>query len=570
MVREVKQGNGVGGENTTQYSYRGYFAHQEQGLLGFGQVESINLSSNIKSITQSGFHGNWQPYIAKTETWVNHQKVAETLSQYEEANAPVADKIWPRLTNQISRTWDLSGQKLIDVTTSYGSYDGYGYAGEVTKTTLDGNGETFTEKTTTDYLHDSSRWLLGKPASISVRKTSPSDSQTRNTSFEYAVETGALIKQTLEPSHPLSVEQHFSYDRRGFRTAEQSMSSGESRGSNTTYDSQGRVVSHTNALGHSVTTSYDTLCGLPTAITDANNLTTRIEYDGFCREIRRVAPDGNWVSKHYNWSDGADAGLDQFDLTLGDRSVFMVTEQTSQGGSTTTYFDALSREVRRKALNGDGKQVIVDIAYDELGQVAGETIPYFEGLFAGDATFWVRTEYDALGRVVKKTQPTEDNGDRVTTITYRGLMATTNGPDSFVRTETTNGLGQTTEITENSQSTLNYTYDAAGNLTQTDANGLITTLTYDQFGNKIAMNDPAMGNWRYGFNGWGELIWQQDAKNQRTTYTYDAIGRKLTEVRPDGSNEWQYDQNIKGSLDQSVANDVTRSIPTMVLVEKRP
>ena len=34
---------------------------------------------------------------------------------------------------------------------------------------------------------------------------------------------------------------------------------------------------------------------------------------------------------------------------------------------------------------------------------------------------------------------------------------------------------------------------------------MFTTLSYDQRGRKIGMNDPAMGVWSYGYNAFGEL-----------------------------------------------------------------
>ncbi|MFC5077874.1 hypothetical protein VTH8203_04527 [Vibrio thalassae] len=565
VVKALEHSNGIGGMNRTEYFYRGYHAHPDKGLLGFGEIQTQDLASHTLTSTVTGYRSDWTPYVERTQTRINNQKISQSEFDYREVASPIAGQSWPQMIESRQSAWDTSGNLLTHTVTQYQGYDALNFPDTITQTVDDGNGERFVEKTTTRYQHDTQRWLIGKPLDVSVTKSNGHDSQTRNTAFSYDANTGALVKQTIEPGHALSLTTQFDYNASGFRTLERTTGSGETRQSTTQYDALGRVTKHTNALGHFVTTTYNNLCGLPDTVTDANELTTRFAYDDYCREIKKTLPDGNWVEQVYEWSDGADAGLDQHGLTLGDRSVFMVTTQTSQGGLSTTYFDKLGREVRTKQLNGDGKTVMVDKAYDEKGQLVGETVPYFEGAFAGDATFWLQTTYDALGRPTTQTQPTEDVGDLVATTRYQGLTATKTGPGTFEKVEQTNGLGQTVQIVENGQSTLRYTYDAVGNLTQTDANGLITELSYDQFGNKTKMIDPAMGTWTYGHNAWGELVWQADAKGMYTSFRYDALGRKIKEYLSDTHargryepNEWQYDQSLKGALDASSSHHSQR------------
>ncbi|MGI9874647.1 RHS repeat-associated core domain-containing protein [Vibrio chagasii] len=558
VVKALKRSNGIGAMNRTEYFYRGYHAHPDKGLLGFGEIQTKDLASHTLTSTVTGYRSDWTPYVERTQTRINNQKSSQSEFDYREVTSPIAEQSWPQMIESRQSAWDTSGNLLTHTVTQYQGYDALNFPDTITRTVEDGNGARFVEKTSTRYQHDTQRWLIGKPIDVSVTKSNGHDSQTRNTIFSYDANTGALVKQTVEPGHALSLTTQFDYNVSGFRTLERTTGSGETRQSTTLYDALGRVTKHTNALGHFVTTTYNNSCGLPDTVTDANGLTTRFTYDDYCREIKKTLPDGNWVEQVYEWSDGADAGLDQHGLTLGDRSVFMVTTQTSQGGLSTTYFDKLGREVRTKQLNGDGKTVMVDKAYDVKGQLVGETVPYFEGYFAGDATYWLQTTYDALGRPIAQTQPTEDVGDLVSTTYYQGLTATTVGPGAFEKVEQTNGLGQTVQIVENGQSTLRYTYDAVGNLTQTDANGLVTELSYDQLGYKTKMVDPAMGTWTYGHNAWGELVWQQDAKGQRTTFTYDALGRKINATRPDEINQWQYDQSLKGGLDASSSDSSQR------------
>jgi YD repeat-containing protein len=47
---------------------------------------------------------------------------------------------------------------------------------------------------------------------------------------------------------------------------------------------------------------------------------------------------------------------------------------------------------------------------------------------------------------------------------------------------------------------LAHQHDAIGNLIQTNVGGVITTMSYDNRGNKVSMNDPDMGIWSYTYN----------------------------------------------------------------------
>ncbi|MCB9132116.1 MAG: RHS repeat protein [Anaerolineales bacterium] len=60
-----------------------------------------------------------------------------------------------------------------------------------------------------------------------------------------------------------------------------------------------------------------------------------------------------------------------------------------------------------------------------------------------------------------------------------------------------------------------YTYDALGDLVQvTDAASNITGMAYDPLGRKMAMTDPDMGSWSYGYDAAGNLTPQRDGRNQ--------------------------------------------------------
>jgi YD repeat-containing protein len=71
-----------------------------------------------------------------------------------------------------------------------------------------------------------------------------------------------------------------------------------------------------------------------------------------------------------------------------------------------------------------------------------------------------------------------------------------------------------------------YGYDRLDNLTVvTDTLGITTTMQYDMFGRKEAMQDPDMGDWSYAYDALGNLLTQTDAKSQVIGFAYDGLNR---------------------------------------------
>ena len=101
-----------------------------------------------------------------------------------------------------------------------------------------------------------------------------------------------------KPSHWLRV--NLDYDE--FGNVTQRTTTGADiapRTSTTVYDVRGHYpINTTNALGHtSHVTTYNWYCGQVTATRDPNGLTSRVEFDQFCRKKKETRPDGN--STHY-------------------------------------------------------------------------------------------------------------------------------------------------------------------------------------------------------------------------------------------------------------------------------
>jgi len=71
--------------------------------------------------------------------------------------------------------------------------------------------------------------------------------------------------------------------------------------------------------------------------------------------------------------------------------------------------------------------------------------------------------------------------------------------------------------------------------TLTDPNGNTTTYTYDSYGNPDTVTSPDAGTVDYDYNARGELVQKTDARGKPTEYTYNNNGKLLTMEFPDGS-----------------------------------
>ncbi|MPY24338.1 RHS repeat domain-containing protein [Shewanella sp. YLB-07] len=69
-------------------------------------------------------------------------------------------------------------------------------------------------------------------------------------------------------------------------------------------------------------------------------------------------------------------------------------------------------------------------------------------------------------------------------------------------------------------------------------------ISYDNYGRKLATDNPDKGRWSYDYNDFGELIKQTDAKGQATAMGFDAMGRMVW--RKDNSNLacWGYGNSV--------------------------
>lgn len=421
---------------------------------------------------------------------------------------------------------------------------------------------------------------------------------TRTSSFDYEPGTGVLVKEVVEPEKTnLCVVTQYGLDPvSGQRTSTTTRNCNGStpafpgaiteavapvsnsaalfttRQSTSTYTADKRfVATSTNALGHAETLDFDPRFGGMTSQTGPNGLQTQWAYDNFGRKVLERRADGNGTKIAYQpCSTYVDGGLACPVLTGDVKPAYAVTTTPVAGpidmAARTTgpangtyqrvYYDPVSRPLRIVTRNfDDTADIYQDFDYEgQRGVLKKKTRPY-----AADTTpYWIYYTYDALGRELTQSDPTDDapTGATVTTA-YSGLVTTVTDPLGNVTTTTRDVSGQIVSVTDAKNGTLTFTRDALGNPVQTaDAVGNVTSATFDTRGRRTALYDPDLGTWSYQYNALGELTRQTDAKGQVTVHTYDVLGRLVKRAEPSLTTDWYYDRYAADSAGSTCAKGV--------------
>ncbi|MCP4687971.1 MAG: RHS repeat protein, partial [Desulfobacterales bacterium] len=265
----------------------------------------------------------------------------------------------------------------------------------------------------------------------------------------------------------------------------------------------GDLISATPPLLAPVVFSDYDAAGRPGRITDSNNQTRALAYDGRGR-MTSVTHEGD-------------------------------------GGSSTMAFDAAGQPLTRTDADQISRYFQYDAARGRLERVTDMTGAY---------TGW---GYDAQGNITSRGAHDADGVQR--SITYRSYQHPTL-PGKLWKTTKSNGdfmdfdyddAGRLIEAVDYERETTTYTYDAHyrktkvtrsnsadtlfdydahGNLSSvTAANNLVTTYQHDDMGRRIATLSTDTGQTTYTYDQAGRPASKTDAKGATATYTHDALNR---------------------------------------------
>lgn len=544
LVKKVIADTGMGEQQTTSYQYGGAKVNQiGRGNLGFAWISEKDHTTG--SSVRSEFNQT-HPYIGMVQNTesrqANNTLISRSESTYAHLNLQSGKVKFPYVKTSREFSYSLSGQLISTVQVDNNQFDSYGNLEKVTVTTT-GGGKTYRKITESQYTNNSDKWHLGRLTKSSVTHIDANgQQQIRSSAFSYDNTTGLLTQEIIQPNSQLSKTTTTTYDRYGNKIETRLTATGESetRLASTLFDSHGQFpVSSRNGLGHQDSKTTDPRYGVLLTQTGPNGLTTRWEYDSFGNQTTERRADGTQSTVQRKW-------LNQCPQQP-QNALYCIISQPAGNPVVNTYYDRLNRKIFSHTTGFNGKTVYQEYQYNNKGQLYRATLPYYEGETPTQNLHWVTTTFDNLGRKVQVSRPVAEGEQQITQFGYSGLQSWTISPKGIKKLTQRDVLGRVTDIKEdNGASVIRNTYDAIGNLTQSNANGFIVNNQYNTLGQKTHTADPSMGTWLYTYNGFGELIQQQDAKGQTTTYAYDTLGRKTTRTAPDGTTQWIYDTAQQG------------------------
>jgi RHS repeat-associated protein len=524
VVRALRTENGIGGQAVKSYRYRGLrHGRFGEGSLGF---RSMSMTDEQTGVTTTSVFRQDYPLAGVTESVVT-KLGAQVLSREETEyalvgfvpNVPVS---WFSHTRKITESrWDLGGQ-FMGQTTSEFVYDDYG---NVLRNDIQYGGG-WSESFENVWSNDEARWEIGRLQSLTAVKTGPEgDSVTRNSAFVYNETSGYLEEEVEEPGTEFEVRR--SYVRNAFGNVVETTTSGAGFAARTKaqfFDfRQDRVVAMRNELGHETAEILHPVLARVASKRDANGLQTHYHYDGFGSRERVQLPTSRYTTTKRFWA-GA-----------GDPPGAMYREVQYRSGElpVARYYDVLDRLIRVASYNRQGELMYQDSEFEERGWLLRSSRPYL----AGEVPVWSEFEYDAFGRRTKETLP--DGAQR--RIIHQGRVRVEINEKNQQQTVTTDVMGHVIQVKDARNSLVETVYNADGNPVRTVTGPVTVTTIFNRQGNPTQVNDPSSGTLNFTYNALGEMLSKTDAKGQVETVSYDALGRVLTRTSVDGVEEWTWD-----------------------------
>ncbi len=318
----------------------------------------------------------------------------------------------------------------------------------------------------------------------------------------------------------------------------------------------------TDPLGHTETTDFDAVRGMPLVETDANGKKATMQYDPLGRllkvwEIDRD-PATQTPTAEYGYTVRRDGPTIVTSKTLKDNGQYAVSYE---------ILDGLLRERQTQDEAVGAGRIVNDTFYDTAGRKWKENDGYYNDqepeaklLQVGDneVPSQNRTTFNGMGEptaevtyfrgVEKFRTTTERDGDVSTTIPPKGDTVTA------VFTDVEDRVERTREYTNEARTTWRdtvYEYDQLDNLVKVTApGGAVTTFEYDGRGRQKSVTDPDGGKTSFTYDNSDNVVSTTDARGNTLVTTYDAGGRttSLREGSVTGPKriEWTYDTLVKG------------------------
>lgn len=540
------------------YTYSEGLRHlQGLGFLGFGKVKSENSVNNLSSETTFAFKiddDNYRPWVSSVTT----KKGGVTVSTQSNTMTIVGDDTTNKLFLHVP--WETTTTDIVRgvTTNTVNTFDSS--LGRITKQEV----TTGEWGSTTDYVYEQVDGITSRLQSLTTVRNNADDNFTSTQVFGYDSPSSYRVNRVTAQGKTTNFT---SFDPYGNVTGTRFID----RQTSCTFDSKGRFMeSLTNVQGLTSTFTYRYSDGMKLSETNANGLTvthSAVPAAGVLT-VNTTSPDGNIATNTLGWSSSV--------------GKYFKSSSVTNGNTVTTYHNSAGQTVRKTSLGFEGAQHYTDYSYNSKGQLSTEQS-------SGIATPTAYT-YDNLDRIASIS----GHNDLSVSYAYGTNTVTTTSSVTGAETKTFDALGNVTSLVAPT-GTIDYTYFASGKIKQLNAEGAVTQMVYDNFGNQLSLTEPNSGETSYIYNDYNELVTQTNAMgtthmtydkgliktitgsdyskvyayyedpgklgllksisrdNVIETYNYDNLGRLTSTTVTDGTNTFTTTQqfNSKGQVEQT-------------------
>ena len=503
VVSQVVSDNGAAGSNQISYNYADLkWNSQGKGICGFlSQV--ITDETLGKTVNNEIVEWNNRFCLPRKVKMTTIQGGQTSVTEQSNSIYTYGSNNYKLCVGLIKET-DIYGnirQTFYEYDTSIGCLS--------EKAIEDDSGDFYQIETYSDYVQAGGSY---HPQTISKTLFHPDDDEEfiQETQITYNDKGQKTSVVENAQSSTLALTTYYSYDNNGNLIDEYSQGAGvQTLHKKYAYNNPIQKVSHTytSPASTNIYYTYDYWGNLLTETDSTNSsypLITTYTYDYWGNLLTTTSPEGITKTLTRGWGQNA---------TM---KYFIVEEQTGAPW-LKTWFDAKGREMRTESVGEDHVSVTSSKTFNNKGQVVTKRSS------SGMLILLDQYTYDALGRVESETL----SSGKTTTYSY-GDRSTTTVVNGHTYVKTYDPWGNVITSTD-PVSSVTFKYASNGKPVSATVGNNVVSMSYDEVGNRISLEDPDAGLNTYEYDALGRVTQKTDGNGRVSTYTYDVYGRLVCE-----------------------------------------